>query len=244
MKKLLSVFAVLCFVSITVFAGPFAKFNDMLDYTTQEQAQKYLDNLASDLGNIMTGGSFSASAGLGLNGIDLHLKVNYNKVSSEIFEAEEINELYVPMLTGAVALPGNINILAKYGYMQDTNIYGAGLRYKIFEGKDLIIPSVSIQGMYTLLKADDGINKVDGNNLGLGAVATFNIPIVTPYIGVGWDKTKVNPKSSNKQDLEGSYEGFGYYAGVSVSAVIINGTVGISVYDGYVSYTIGLSSGF
>ena len=29
-----------------------------------------------------------------------------------------------------------------------------------------------------------------------------------------------------------------------VEAIIINGTVGISVYDGYVSYTFGLSSAF
>ena len=244
MKKLLSVFAVLCFVSITAFAGPFSKMNELLDNATERQAQHYLDNLASDLGNIMTGGSFSASAALGVSGIDLHLKINYNKITNEIMEAEDIHELYVPMLTGGIRLTERLDILAKYGYMQDANIYGGGLRCLVFEGEDLVVPSVSVHGMYTLINADDGENKLDGNNLGLGAVATFNLPIVTPYVGIGWDKTIVNPKSSNKQGLEGSYEGFGYYVGVSISAVVINGTVGISVYDGYVSYTFGLSSAF
>jgi len=244
MKKILSLCAILCLVSVNVFAGPFGKFNYILDNATDAQAQRYLDNLASDLGNVMTGGSFGASASLGLSNIDLNLKVNYNKVSNEIMKAENTTELYVPMFTAAVGLPYDLEILAKYGYMQDTNIYGAGLRYLILEDKDLIIPAVTIQGMYTMLNAKDGENKVDGNNLGFGAVATFNLPVVTPYIGVGWDMTKVNPKSSNKQNLEGSYEGFGYYAGVSIAAVIINGTIGISVYDGDVSYTFGLSSGF
>ena len=244
MKKILSVCAVLCFASTIVLAGPFSKFNEVLDGVSDEQAQKYLNNLSSDLGNIMTGGSFSASAAFGVSGIDVHLKINYNKISNEIMEAEGINELYVPILTGGIRLSDQLDILAKYGYLQDTNIYGGGLRLLVFEGRDFVIPSISVHGMYTLIKADDGENKLDGNNLGLGAVATFNLPIVTPYIGVGWDKTMAKPKSSNKQGLEGSYEGFGYYAGVSVSAIIINGTVGISVYDGYVSYTFGLSSAF
>ena len=244
MKKILSVCAVLCFASTIVLAGPFSKFNEVLDVVSDEQAQKYLNNLSSDLGNIMTGGSFSASAAFGVSGIDVHLKINYNKISNEIMEAEGINELYVPMLTGGIKLSDQLDVLAKYGYLQDANIYGGGLRLLLFEGRDFVIPSISVHGMYTLIKADDGENKLDGNNLGLGAVATFNLPIVTPYVGIGWDKTKISPKSSNKQNLEGSYEGFGYYAGVSVSAIIINGTVGISVYDGYVSYTFGLSSAF
>ena len=244
MKKILSVCAVLCFASTIVLAGPFRKFNEVLDGVSDEQAQKYLNNLSSDLGNIMTGGSFSASAAFGVSGIDVHLKINYNKISNEIMEAEGINELYVPMLTGGIKLSDQLDVLAKYGYLQDANIYGGGLRLLLFEGRDFVIPSISVHGMYTLIKADDGENKLDGNNLGLGAVATFNLPIVTPYVGIGWDKTKISPKSSNKQNLEGSYEGFGYYAGVSVSAIIINGTVGISVYDGYVSYTFGLSSAF
>lgn len=244
MKEILSVCAVLCFASTIVLAGPFSKFNEVLDGVSDEQAQKYLNNLSSDLGNIMTGGSFSASAAFGVSGIDVHLKINYNKISNEIMEAEGINELYVPMLTGGIKLSDQLDVLAKYGYLQDANIYGGGLRLLLFEGRDFVIPSISVHGMYTLIKADDGENKLDGNNLGLGAVATFNLPIVTPYVGIGWDKTKISPKSSNKQNLEGSYEGFGYYAGVSVSAIIINGTVGISVYDGYVSYTFGLSSAF
>lgn len=244
MKKILSVCAVLCFASTIVLAGPFSKFNEVLDVVSDEQAQKYLNNLSSDLGNIMTGGSFSASAAFGVSGIDVHLKINYNKISNEIMEAEGINELYVPMLTGGIKLSDQLDVLAKYGYLQDANIYGGGLRLLLFEGRDFVIPSISVHGMYTLIKADDGENKLDGNNLGLGAVATFNLPIVTPYVGIGWDKTKISPKSSNKQNLEGSYEGVGYYAGVSVSAIIINGTVGISVYDGYVSYTFGLSSAF
>ena len=64
--------SVLCFASTIALAGPFGKMNEVLNHATEEQAQHYLDNLASDLGNIMTGGSFSASAVLGVSGIDLH----------------------------------------------------------------------------------------------------------------------------------------------------------------------------
>ena len=245
MKKIvLSVVAVLCLLSINVFAGPFGKFNEMMDSASDSQAKKYMEDLANDLGGIMTGGNFGVSASLGLANVNLNLKVNYNKVSNDIMKKSGTSEVYVPMLNAAVGLPYDINILAKYGYMQDTNIYGAGLRYLVYKGKDMIIPAVSVHGMYTMLNAREGSNKVDANNLGFGAVATFNIPIVTPYVGLGWDFTKAIAKSSSKQNTEGSSDGFGYYAGVSISAAVINGSLGIGVYDGDVSYTFGLSLGF
>ena len=244
MKKILSAVFVLCLLSVSAFAGPFSKFNQILDGATDSQAQRYLNHLASDLGDIMTGGSFGASASLGLAGIDLNLKINYNKVSNEIMKAGGTSDLIVPMLTAAVGLPYNIDVLAKYGYMQDANIYGAGLRYLVFEGRDMVIPSITVHGMYTMLNAKEDDNKLDANNLGFGAVATFNIPMVTPYVGIGWDMTKVNPKSSNKQNLEGSYDGFGYYAGVAISVLVVHGNLGIGIYDGDVSYTFGLSLGF
>lgn len=245
MKKGVLVSTILCLFSVSVFAGPFSKFNYMMDSAiSDKQAQRYMDHLTSDLGDIMTGGSFGVSAGLGIANVNLNLKVNYKKVSNEIMKESGSSEVYVPMLNAAVGLPYDISILAKYGYMQDTNIYGAGLRYLVYEGKDMIIPAVSVHGMYTMLNARDGDNKVDANNLGFGAVATFNIPIVTPYVGLGWDFTKAIAKSSIRKNMEGSYDGFGYYAGVAISALVINGSLGIGVYDGDVSYTFGLSLGF
>ncbi len=245
MKKGMLLSAILCLFSISAFAGPFSKFNDVMNSAiSDKQAQRYMDDLASDLGGIMTGGNFGVSAGLGLANVNLNLKVNYNKVSNTIMKRSGTSEVYVPMLNAAVGLPYDINILAKYGYMQDTNIYGAGLRYLVYKGKDMIIPAVTVQGMYTMLNAKDGDNKVDANNLGFGAVATFNVPIVTPYIGLGWDRTKAIAKSSDRKNMEGESDGFGYYAGIAISALVVNGSLGIGVYDGDVSYTFGLSLGF
>ena len=245
MKKIFFACLFLIFYVSSLFAGPFSKFNEMMDSAiSDKQAQRYMDNLASDLGGIMTGGNFGVSASLGLAGVDLHLKVNYNQVSNEIMKKSGTSEVYVPMLTAAVGLPYDIDILAKYGYMQDANIYGAGLRYLAFKGKDMIIPSVSVHGMYTMLNAKEDDNKVDANNLGFGAVATFNVPIVTPYVGLGWDFTKAIAKSSTRQNMEGNYDGFGYYAGVAISAAVINGNLGIGIYDGDINYTFGLSLGF
>ena len=148
MKKGMLLGAILCLFSVSVFAGPFSKFNDVMNSAiSDKQAQRYMDDLASDLGSIMTGGNFGASASLGLANVNLNLKVNYNKVSNTIMKRSGTSEVYVPMLNAAVGLPYDINILAKYGYMQDTNIYGAGLRYLVYEGKDMIIPAVSVHGM-------------------------------------------------------------------------------------------------
>ncbi len=86
MKKGILVSTILCLFSVSVFAGPFSKFNEIMDSATKNQAQHYLDSLASDLGNIMTGSNFGVSAGLGLANVNLNLKVNYNKVSNTIMK--------------------------------------------------------------------------------------------------------------------------------------------------------------
>lgn len=245
MKKLLSVCAVLCLMSVYVFANPFDKFNSVLNSAISDsQAKHYLNNLANDMGAVMTGGNFGVSASLGLTNFDLSLKLNTVNVDSEIIRAEGTTQLYVPMLYASLGLPLGFEVLAKYSYFYESNLYGGGLRYRVYESSVMFIPSVTVQGVYTMTNVSDGSNKFDSNNVALGAVATFPIPIVTPYIGVGWDQTEVKAKSSDREGMTGSDDGFGYSFGVSISAAVINGNIGVSYYDGVPNYTFGLNMGF
>ena len=244
MKKVLSLCAVLCLLSINVFANPLDKFNDVMGGVSSSKAKKYLEHLASDMGAIMTGCNYGINASLGFANLDVSLKLNTVNVDNEIMRAEGTSQVYMPMLVAAFGLVAGFDVIAKYGYFYDSSLYGAGIRYKIYESSAYFLPSVTIQGVYSILNVDSSGNKVDNSNIALAAVAAFPIPHVTPYVGVGFDRTRSEAKSSNKEGLSAEADNIGYSLGVSVSILMINGSVGVTVYDGVPSYTFGLSAGF
>jgi len=244
MKKIALIMSFVCFCVVSVFASPFDKFNSVLDSATDKQAQRYLDNLASDLGAAMTGGSFGVSSSLGLANFNLNIKLSNINVSNEIMDAAGTSVLYMPIIQAEFGLPYDINLIGRYSYFYDSNLYGLGARYDVYDSTVIFIPSVAVQGIYSILKTSSGSNKLDTDNIALGAVATFDVPFVTPYIGIGWDTTTLKPKSSTKQNLSGTASCMGYSAGVAISVLMINGNVGVTIYDGTPNYSFGISAGF
>ncbi len=244
MKKLLSVCAVLCFVSINVFANPLDKFNDVMDKVSHSTAKRYLEHFADDMGSVMTGSNYGITASLGLTRLDVSLKLNTVNVDNEIMRAEGTSEVFMPMLVAAFALAYDIDIIAKYGYFYDSSLYGAGLRYKVYDSDEYYLPSVTVQGIYSILNIDDDGNKVDNNNIALAAVASFPIPYVTPYVGIGFDRTKSEAKSSDHDGLSAEVDNVAYSLGVSVDILTIKGSVGVTFHDGVPSYNLGVGAGF
>lgn len=244
MKKLLSVCAVLCFAVVSVFANPFDKFNDVMDSVSSSQAKEYLEDLAKDMGSVMTGSNFGISSSLGFASLDVSIKLNTVNVNNEIMREEGTSQLYMPIVLASFGLFAGFDVIAKYGYFYDSNLYGAGLRYLVYESPTYFLPSVTVQGIYSVLNVSSGDNKVDNNNIALAAVATFPIPYVTPYIGVGFDRTKTEAKSSNYEGMSAQADRMAYSLGVSVSILMLNGSVGVTYRDGVPNYTFGVSAGF
>lgn len=244
MKKLLSVCTVLCFVSVSVFANPFDKFNYVMDGASDSQAKKYLENLATDMGAVITGGNFGINTSFGLTNFDVSLKVNTINVDNEIMKAEGTTQVYMPLLVASVGLFSGFDVIAKYGYFYESNLYGAGLRYLVYESPIYFVPSITVQGIYSILNVSSKDNKVDNNNIGLAAVAIFPVPFVSPYLGVGFDRTKSEAKSSTKEGMSAEVDKVSYSLGVSISMLVLNGSLGVTFCDGIPNYTVGLSAGF
>ncbi len=244
MKKILLLLAVVFLAGQAAFANPFDKFNTVMDAASAGQAKSYLKNLASDMSAVMNGGNYGVSAGLGLLNFNASARLNTVKVDNEIMRAEGTSQLLVPMVNASLGLPMGFELLGKYAYFYDSNIYGLGLKYYVYESEVMFIPSVTVQGVYTMTDIAAGTNKLSANNIALGAVATFPIPFVTPYAGVGYDRTEVKAKSSIHDGMTGSADGLSYSLGVSVSILVVNGNVGVTYTDGIPSYTFGLNIGF
>ena len=234
MKKVLSVVAVLCFMSVSVFANPVDKFNSVMNGVSDDAtAEKYLKHFADDMGSVMTGSNFGIHSKIGFANLNLSLKLNVVNVDNEIMKAEGTRQLYVPIFVAAVGLISGFDLIGKYGYFYGSNLYGIGVR-----------PTVTVQGIYSVLNIDSSGNKVDNNNLALGAVASFPLPFVSPYVGIGFDRTKSEAKSSNKEGLSVDVDKVRYSLGVSINILMLRGSAGITFREnGVPSYHFSLSAG-
>ncbi len=246
MKKIIIVLILFFTMTVSSFASVFDGFNELLKETTPDtDAQRYLDNFASDIGSLMLGGNVGASGSLGFSKLKLNLKISGSRMNSEIMRASDSSMLYMPILHAEFGLPYRIELIGRYGFGYDSNIYGAGARYGLYESELIFIPSVSVQGLYSMMSTRSNGNDFDANNISLSTVATFDqLPFVMPYAGIGWSRTELKPKSSYKQHLTGTDSTMGYTLGMSVSVLMINADANVTWYDMIPNYSLSISAGF
>jgi hypothetical protein len=69
------------------------------------------------------------------------------------------------------------------------SIIGGGLRYPILKSGTLtkFIPDVSVSAYYDVIK----YTYFKGSHMSFDAVASFDIPVIKPYVGVGLDRTRL-----------------------------------------------------
>src|SRR5436190_17746790 len=89
-----------------------------------------------------------------------------------------------------VGLPIKINLIGSVGTLGDGNIYGGGLRYGILRPSLPGLPALSVSVLYNQMDHDFFMLK----NYSANAVLSFDLPIIHPYVGAGYDMTEMNIK--------------------------------------------------
>ncbi|OGS18306.1 MAG: hypothetical protein A2219_08745 [Elusimicrobia bacterium RIFOXYA2_FULL_50_26] len=251
MKKALVLAVVLMEITATVFAAnPFDEFNNKVAGAATEVAQQYLDNFAKDLGAVLGGGTFHQGKTLGFPGFDIGIHVPAKKVRSdnEIVKAAGIDTFMFPALQAEIGLPAKIDLLARYMGYAGSNLIGVGGRYGILKGSLPLMPSLSVQGIYSMLNVNADANKFNATTISVGAVASFNIPVVDPYVGIGFDSTSVEPDSSislPQAGMKGSASAYRLEAGINLSLFPLTYLqLGGVLINSDLSYTAGLGLKF
>lgn len=246
MKKILVFSTALLFFSSVAFAGPFDSFTNTLNNTTRSQAQRYLDAFARDFGQAISGGGYGIGMNLGALGIYLSAKMSYQDVSSDnkIVDDSGSSSIFFPILQGEIGLPYKFDAIVRLSYLNDTTILGGGLRYELIEGRNLVIPTVSLQSVYTHSFTDFDDVKFSAWNLKSGATAYFGqIPFVQPYLFLNYDITYLYDDSS-RYSLKSDVYGFGYGIGANVSLGMLSLSLAVSLYDSQPNYNVGFFIGF
>ncbi|MCK5583097.1 MAG: hypothetical protein KAI33_04870, partial [Elusimicrobiales bacterium] len=72
------------------------------------------------------------------------------------------------------------------------SIVGGGLRYGVYKsGIAKFIPDVMVSAFYDTIKYD----YFKGNHYSFDVSASFDIPVIKPYVGLGYDKTTLEIKN-------------------------------------------------
>jgi opacity protein-like surface antigen len=121
---------------------------------------------------------------------------------------------------------------------------GVGARYGIIKSGIPGMPAISVQAVYNQLNVSAGDNKFSANTISVAGVVSLNLPVVTPYAGLGFDTTKVTP-DSDITDAEGSASGIRLEGGVNLSLVPLTYLqLGASLVNSDMGYTLGLGVKF
>ena len=220
MKKIILSLCMLPLLATAVKADPFdpfAKFKAQI----QVLGQSKLKPLAADVGGILGANDFNSGRAIGFPGFEAGVAVSVQaKPSPEntILRNAGINAFGLPMVHAGAALPliGADIMVRGVGY-SGFSIIGAGLRYPVLKSGTLtkFIPDVSVSAYYDVITYD----YFKGTHMSMDAAASFDIPVIKPYVGVGVDRTKMEIKnvSTVLNGLSGSISKTRYTMGVRFS---------------------------
>jgi hypothetical protein len=149
------------------------------------------------------------------------------------------------MVTAEAGLPFGVSAFLRGIPYNAAKFVGGGLRYQVYRSGLLIaLPSIAITG------AGDSINQdvFKATHLGVSAQASWDLPIVHPFLGVGFDSTKVTIKENVVGTPLGANEtGTGARISGGLDATLFPFTylyLGVSSLHGQSSYNGGLGIRF
>ncbi|MBI5745348.1 MAG: hypothetical protein HY952_12465 [Elusimicrobia bacterium] len=190
MKKFILSLCLLPLLAAGAKADPFSDFKSLVQ-------DSYLKPFAADLGGVIGANDFNSGRGLGFPGFEAGAAVTLQaKPSAEnrILRDADVKTFGAAMLHGGAALPflGADVMVRGVGY-SGFSIIGGGLRKEVLKSGALtkFIPDVSVSAYYDVITYD----YFKGSHMSLNAVASFDIPVIKPFAGVGLDRTKIEIKN-------------------------------------------------
>ncbi|MBI5209360.1 MAG: hypothetical protein HY927_05235 [Elusimicrobia bacterium] len=176
-----------------------------------------LKPFARDLGGVLGATGWSTAKPLGFPGFSVKgVVVVQTKPGTEdmVLRNAGVTTFGLPVAEVAVGLPWKFDVVAHGFGVGGLTVAGGGLRWCAFESglKTMVIPSVGVSAFGDIVD----FSAFKATHMGLNAVASWEVPFVTPYVGVGYDATNVKVRA----------------------ATVVNATTGLTVDNAFV---IGLS---
>ncbi len=211
--------------SVLLAFSPAVRADEFSDNFTANLNPPSLKAFAKGMGSLLGAGSFHTGETLNF---PIGFDVGFHVAGVQIKNDNPIlrdNKSFIPVgwLQAELGLPARVNLIARYGKLFNADLYGGGLRVGLIKSELPGLPSVSLTGLYDEARHD----YFKAKTLTTNVVLSFDVPIVHPYIGAGYDYTRVDPTSkafatapaSVNRGLDAKASGYRVEAGVNLSII-------------------------
>jgi hypothetical protein len=188
MKRLLTVLAALAFAA-PAFADQYGGFQQFADRSSMKP-------FCRDLGAILGAATFHSGRSLGFSGFDAGVRGGLMFTpdgGDKILRDNSVKDFGLPWVQAEIGMPFKIDGFIRGVSYQGLTIAGGGLRYGLYSGGDK-------PWAPQLLLSGSGHSVVhqffSASHFGANVVYSMGIPVFTPYIGGGFDRTRVVARSS------------------------------------------------
>ncbi len=175
----------------TAFAGAdqFGGFQQFADRASMKP-------FARDLGGIIGSATFHSARSLGLSGWDVGARGGmqfYPSKGDQVLLRNGVRAFGLPWVQAEVGLPWGIDGFVRGVSYQGLTITGGGIRYGLLKLNDapwkpqLLLSGVAHSVVHQYFSASHG---------GVGLVGSMGTQTFTPYVGAGFDRTRVVVRSS------------------------------------------------
>ncbi|MBI4368670.1 MAG: hypothetical protein HY547_00415 [Elusimicrobia bacterium] len=199
----LKFFSLSALLTAAIAAQAADSFDPFKEFKSQITSVDFLKPFAKDIGAIIGGGSFHTGRSLGFPGVDVggHLAIQ-KKPSSDnvILNGANVDAFGLPMVQGEVGLPFNIDVILRGFTYKDYALVGGGIRYGLFKMRMLpLSPGIAVSGFVHTFAHNFFSLSHQAANL----TVDLSVPLVSPYIGFGIDRTSVKVNSADVAALVG-----------------------------------------
>ncbi|OGS11409.1 MAG: hypothetical protein A2285_07775 [Elusimicrobia bacterium RIFOXYA12_FULL_57_11] len=252
MRKILKIF-VLSALAAGIFSGsasadPFSDFDTYIG-NSAAAAKGMLTPFAEDFGGLIGGADFNSGRALGFPGFDVGVaftvqaKPNKNNL---LLKNADVKAFGIPLLQASVGLPvAGADIALRGLTLSGLSIIGGGVRCPVLKSGALtkFIPDVSVSAFYDVISYD----YFEGSHMSVDVAASFDIPVIKPFVGVGLDRTTLEIKgvSAAVNGVDAAISKPRYTMGVKFSPLPLVYVYGAySVLHGQAGYQGGLGARF
>ncbi len=188
MKKILMVLVVCLIFAPYLQADPFEDFKTHIK-------SSLLKPFTEDFGGLVGANDFNTGRTVSFPGFDVSLGgvVQFEPNDDNlVLKNAGVDTFGIAMAQGSIGIPvAGIDAVLRGTSIMGLNIIGGGVRYSFHRsGLAKFIPDVMLSAFYDTISYD----YFEGSHYSFDVSASFDLPIIKPYAGIGYDRTKLEIK--------------------------------------------------
>lgn len=153
-----------------------------------------------DLGSVLGAATFHSGRSLGFSGFDVGVRggmVFSPDRDNRVLRGRGTSTFGLPWFQAEIGLPFSLDGFIRGGSFQGVTIAGGGLRYALRKASDK-----PLHPQFLLSWSGHSVAHKDfsASHLGLNVVTSVQYKLLTPYLGLGADRTRVVVRSVPKLD--------------------------------------------